>query len=172
LRKDIAQSDALEIADRLEWTWVEDATSLDGASTSTLRQRFRVWVADEVARQPGACQPAVIPRFRYFIKVDQEVLHSLTEPIFQGKRWLRVRNVAFVKFVDSNWELSSESEKQEDEDFWGQEILEPIEGCTEEDVGWMRIAPLLISFDFYDMLAGDENRWFVFYERPPRIIWH
>jgi hypothetical protein len=69
----------LRFAERLEWKWVEDASELDRASTAALRERFRAWTVGEVARQPGDYQPAVIPRFRYFIKIDQEVLHRLAE---------------------------------------------------------------------------------------------
>jgi hypothetical protein len=66
----IAESDAPETAEHLEWKWVEDASTLDGASTAALRERFRAWSSGEVARQPGDYTPAVIPRFRYLIKID------------------------------------------------------------------------------------------------------
>jgi hypothetical protein len=126
------------------------------------------FAADEVARQPGNYTPAVIPRFRYFIKIDQEVLHSLAESI-SHENWSAG---SFLKFVDGNWQPSPESqqdEEQEDYD-WEQETLKPIDGCTEEDVGWMRIAPHMINADFYDVLSGDENQWITFYERTPRIV--
>jgi hypothetical protein len=166
--ENIAQSDAPEIAERLEWTWVEDASALDGASTTALRERFRAWTADEVARQPGDYQPNVIPRFRYFIKIDQEVLDSLAEYISNEKYWT---GDAFVKFIDGSWEPLAESQQEEEEDDgWEKEVLEPIEGCTEEDVGWMRIMPLMIDADFYEVLSGDENAWITFYERPPSIV--
>jgi hypothetical protein len=58
-RENIAQSDAPEIAERLEWKWVDAA---DGASTAALRERFRAWAAAEVARQPGDYTPATVPR--------------------------------------------------------------------------------------------------------------
>lgn len=168
-RKRIAQSDAPEIAERLAWTWVEDASALDGASTAALRERFRAWTADEVAQQPGNYQPTVIPRFRYFINIDQEVLDSLAESISREMHW---SDDAFVKFVDGNWEPLAESQQdgEQEDDGWEKEVLELIEGCTEEDVGWMRIAPHMINADFYDVLSGDENQWITFYERPPSIV--
>jgi hypothetical protein len=168
-RESIAQSDAPDIAERMEWKWVEDASELDGASTAALREWFRLWAAGEVARQPGDYDPAVVPRFRYFIKIDQEVMHSLAESIARGTLF---SNDAFVKFVDGNWEPSVESQQvEEQEDYgWAQEIWEPIDGCTEEDVGWMRVAPHMINTDFYDVLSGDENLWITFYRRPPRIV--
>lgn len=106
-RESITQSDAPETAERLEWTWVEDASALDGASTAALRERFCAWTADEVARQPGNYQPTAIPRFRYFIKIDKEVLDSLLEYI---SRETYSSDDAFVKFVDgigSRWLTAS-----------------------------------------------------------------
>jgi hypothetical protein len=50
--------------------------------------------------------------------------------------------------------------------------LESIDGCTEEDVSWMRISPYMIYADFYDVLSGDENQWHTFYERPPSVVKH
>jgi hypothetical protein len=50
--------------------------------------------------------------------------------------------------------------------------LEPIDGCTERDVGWMSIAPHMINSEFYDVLIGDDNTWITFYERPPSIVFY
>jgi hypothetical protein len=51
--------------------------------------------------------------------------------------------------VDGDWEPSPAIAKQEeDEDeFWGEEEFEPIEGCTEKNVGWMRISPIMIMLN-------------------------
>ncbi|KAH7371728.1 hypothetical protein BKA66DRAFT_182169 [Pyrenochaeta sp. MPI-SDFR-AT-0127] len=164
-REDIAQSDAPEIAQRLEWTWVEDRTTLDGASTAALRKRFRAWTADEVAQQPGDYQPSDVSRFRYFIKIDKEVLQNLAG--FLEKGW---SSDAFVKIVDAEWEPSSAiavGGQQAEE----QDVFEPINGCTEKNVGWMRIAPNMINAEFYNALDGDENAWDdQFYKRPPSIL--
>lgn len=51
------------------------------------------------------------------------------------------------------------------------EILEPIDGCT-EDVGWMRlVADILVDAEFsisvYGYLGGG---WHVFYRRPLEIV--
>lgn len=49
----------------------------------------------------------------------------------------------------------------EDED----EILEPIDGCTEEDVGWMRlVADILVDAEFNISVYGHPGGgWHVFY---------
>jgi hypothetical protein len=62
-------NNALKDFDHLEWTWVEDATTLDGISTAALREQFRIWDVDEVAQQQEDYDPEVITRFRYSIKI-------------------------------------------------------------------------------------------------------
>lgn len=134
-RESIAQSDAPEIADRLEWTWVEDAASLDGISTAALRERFRAWSADEVAQQPGNYSPDTVSRLRYFIKIDQQVLQNLAGYLSPEMRW---ELNDFVKFVDGYWEPSRAiaakglpAEEPDDEGFKCEgDIWEPIDGCT------------------------------------------
>ncbi|KAF1949397.1 hypothetical protein CC80DRAFT_429371 [Byssothecium circinans] len=171
-RESIAESDAPEIADRLEWTWVEDPVTLDGASTAALRERFRAWAADEVARQPGDYDPVAIPRFNFFVKVDEEALQSVAGAAPPGMPWPRD---SFVKFVDASWESSpvnaGEGQGQEYDDS-EPEIFEPIDGCIEEDVGWIRISPFMIRTDFYDVWCGVSDLWNVWYERPPKIVYY
>jgi hypothetical protein len=165
-RTRIAQSDAPEIVDRLEWTWVSDSASLDGISTVALRERFRTWTTKEVARQQlEDYDPATISRFSYFIRIDGEVMQNLTGFLDLNTGW---SNNDFVKFVDANWEPSP-PEEQED-DGWEAETWEPIEDCTEKDVGWMCISPIMLNADFYDTLNGDDMAWHLFYERPPSIV--
>ncbi|KAJ4314490.1 hypothetical protein N0V94_006429 [Neodidymelliopsis sp. IMI 364377] len=99
-RKEIAQSDVPEIADRLEWTWVEDKANLDGISTAALRERFRTWTANEVTRQQlEKHDPATISRFSYFIKIDEEVMQNLTGYLGPKKGWW---TTDFIKFVNAN----------------------------------------------------------------------
>ncbi|OAL43179.1 hypothetical protein IQ07DRAFT_305265 [Pyrenochaeta sp. DS3sAY3a] len=158
-REDIAQSDAPEIAQSLEWTWVEDQATLEGASTAALRKRFRAWAADQVAQQPINYEPSSVSRYKYFIKIDKEVLQNLAAFLEDG--WSRDE---FVKIVDAYWEPDGEPDEERD-------VLAPIDGCTERDVGWMRIGPHLLNAEFYDALDGDEMAWEdQFYTRPPSIL--
>ncbi|PVI00235.1 hypothetical protein DM02DRAFT_614458 [Periconia macrospinosa] len=172
-RESLAESDVPEIAERMEWVWVDDdRNALDGASTAALRERFRAWREEEIARQPGDYDFEVIPRWRYFIKIDQEVMDSLVESLPDDTRWLEH---AFVKFVDEFWDMPDDkyprSAIDKDDDGGEQKYdLEPIEGCTKEDVGFMRIMPDMINASFYSALCGDENFWGVFYQRPPWIV--
>ncbi|KAJ8116402.1 hypothetical protein OPT61_g2162 [Boeremia exigua] len=167
-RTNIAESDAPEIADSLEWKWVEGRASLDGASTTALRDRFRAWVADEVA-QVAQLPPSPdfeadftdVSRFMYFIKIDDEVMESLAGFLEEGRWSLE----AFVKIVKADWEPSSD-QMGEDAD-----VYEPIEGCTEKDFGWMRIDPMMLNAEFYNALDFWKPAWDdMFYWRPPKIV--
>jgi hypothetical protein len=44
-QEEMQESDAPEVADKLEWTFVEDRAALDGASRTQLRKRFNQWAA-------------------------------------------------------------------------------------------------------------------------------
>jgi hypothetical protein len=162
-RAQIAASGAPEIADRLEWTRVEDAATLDGISTVALREQFRAWTAEDVARQRlGTYDPTTIARYSYFIKVDEEVMQNLGGFLAADSHWAKGD---FVKFVDANWEPATVREEDEEPDGF-----EEIEGCTEEDVGWMRVSPIMIFTAFYETLNGDNMAWEVFYNRPLHIV--
>jgi hypothetical protein len=48
----------------------------------------------------------------------------------------------------ANRELTSPNDAEEEDEHSESEFLEPIHGCTKEDVGWMRIAPDMADADF------------------------
>jgi hypothetical protein len=91
----------------------------------------------------------------------------------------------FVNFVDSQWKPLGErtnpygveededyevyeDEEDEDED----EVLDPIDGCTEENVGWMKLqASSSIGAEFYLIVYGYRaGGWYVAYQRPPELV--
>lgn len=67
MRQDIAELDTPDLADSLEWRWVEDRENLDGISIAALRECFHKWIASEVARQPGDYDPYDVSRLRFFV---------------------------------------------------------------------------------------------------------
>ena len=169
-QEDMQESDAPEVADKLEWTFVEDRAALDGASRSQLRERFKRWAAQAiVTEQPRAKaeieqDPAPtfgIPRYNYFIQVDKEALQSVLaapkiDPSGEG----------FVNFVNARWAPLGDRYPDNNDD-----RHDPIDGCTEEDVGWMRIAAMMIDTDWYGAAGGFAGGgWHVYYLRPPRIV--
>ncbi|KAK4164087.1 hypothetical protein QBC43DRAFT_353803 [Cladorrhinum sp. PSN259] len=104
-RESVACTDAPEIGESLEWVWVDnEPDALEGMSVEGLRERFRGWVRHQQQQQhefglegPGVVEdPAAIPRFAFFVVVDEEALKSLEG----GGDWERR---GYVKFVDANW---------------------------------------------------------------------
>ncbi|KAI6839556.1 hypothetical protein KC332_g6544 [Hortaea werneckii] len=165
--EDMADSDAPEAADRLEWTFVDDEASLDGASKNQLRARFRQWATEAISTENPRAehhQIFAVPRYRYLIQVDEQSLRSVVsspalDPLGKG----------YVNFVDSQWTQSSgDDDDASEEDEEGYEL---IEGCAEEDVGWMKIAAIMIDASFYDIASSFAyGGWLVYYKRPPATV--
>lgn len=91
--------------------------------------------------------------------VDEEVLQNVSK--FVARRYSKTD---FVKLVDADWEHDPE----DDDDY-----REAINGCTNWDVGWMRVDPRSIHVDLYLALDGDSlsRAWGdQFYTRPPDIL--
>ena len=86
----------------------------------------------------------------------------------------------FVNFVDSRWQSLGEmtspygvEEDEEDEDYEyyedeedEDEVLDPIDGCTEENVGWMKLqASTSIGAELYLTVCGyPAGGWYVAYQ--------
>ena len=49
-----------------------------------------------------------------------------------------------------------------------EEVEEPIEGCTQHKVGWVRVAYQDVMVDVYHYLR-DWNDWYSEYRRPPQV---
>ena len=48
---------------------------------------------------------------------------------------------------------------------------EPIEGCREEEVGWMRLPASEMGMRAYQMLGHSPHSWENLYRRPPELGW-
>ncbi|KAH6706369.1 hypothetical protein BKA61DRAFT_138235 [Leptodontidium sp. MPI-SDFR-AT-0119] len=169
----IVESDTPELADGLEWTFIEDRATLDGASKDQLRSRFKQWASEALkTEQPRVEDPLSTaygnPRYTYFIHVDESALKSMVyggpqPPKMDGRR-------GYVNFVDAEWKPLSEIKSDlgivdEAED----EVHEPIDGCTEENVGWMRIALHMVGAEFYELMMGNRDVWYTVYKRSPQV---
>lgn len=52
-----------------------------------------------------------------------------------------------------------------------EERFEPIEGCVEENVGWMKLATINVCTEFYVNIGGtNDESWYHYYKRPPDIV--
>lgn len=165
----IRRSDAPEAADSLERTFVEDRAALEGASRSQLRDRFNRW-ADLafVTEQPRAHAEAQeyplfgAPRYNYFIQVDEEALKSVLAAPRRDNY-----GEGFVNLADSRWKtFGSRYPRHEDDD-----VFEPIDGRTDEDVGWMRVAARMINTCLYEAAIDFPGGvWYVLHQRPPGVL--
>jgi hypothetical protein len=171
-QKSMLRFDAPEAADSLEWTFVEDRAALDGASRSQLREHFNRWVPQAFAAEQPRAQDQTeplqnlifaVPRYNYFIQVDKEALQSVLaapERDLCGK--------GYVNFVCSRWKPFGKEAYGPIED--GEE-LDAIDGCTEGDVGWMRIATMMIDADWYETaFCFPGGGWHVYCLRPPEVV--
>lgn len=174
-KKALAESDTPEIADSLEWTFVEDRATLDGASRAQLRERFNEWAESAYAVEQPRGQDDFqkwglfgFARYNYFIQVDEEALQSvLSPPVFD---W---RSFGHVNFVDSRWKpFSDEDYYRGVDDPEDVEVFDEIDGCGQENVGWMKITPMLmIDAQWYGAAGGFAGgEWYVFYLRPPEVV--
>ncbi|CAH0026954.1 unnamed protein product [Clonostachys rhizophaga] len=78
LRECVAESNALEIADRMDWAFVADP-ELEGASLDELKRRFRAWAraappCDLDAYKSGTSRCS---RYDLFVQADEEALRSV-----------------------------------------------------------------------------------------------
>jgi hypothetical protein len=162
--------DTAEANDSLEWTFVENRATLEGASKDYLRKRFKQARSQTVDKDQSLFtaegEPCYSCQNRYFIQVDEQSLQDLQDWGWAG---------GSVNFVDADWRPLRErlpAEKISNEEF----EFDPVEGCTEEHVGWMKIAGPMINRDLCG-LEGDQGSgmdpelWYVYYVRPDDILY-
>ena len=77
-----------------------------------------------------------------------------------------------MNFVDSRWKPFSNEDYYRGVEPEYVEVLESIDGCEQENVGWMRITPMLmIDAEWYGTVGGFAGgSWYVFYLRPPYVV--
>jgi hypothetical protein len=93
--------------------------------------------------------------------VDQEALESVLSGPDDDK------DTGFVLLVQAGWE-PEELDKDELRERNGAEPEEePLEGCTEHDVGWMNVRYRDVEVSFVHVT--DSNHWNMYYSRPPEI---
>jgi hypothetical protein len=177
-REAIAKSDTPEVAESLEWTFVEDRHSLDGVSRDQLRARFKAWKAKAFAVEQPRVKDQLnpdfgIPRYTYFIQVDEEALRSVIDEVSEPNPTPWYDCEGHVNLVYADWKPMSEWRSEcgvetgaEDDD----EEHEPIDGCCEEDVGWMKITAQMVDVEFYEAMGGPPDIWYVFYQRLPQVV--
>lgn len=159
-----------ELFKRLEWTFVSDPATLNGATREQLRRRFRAWAAEAIwTEQPRATPESEArlyniptPRYSVFIQVDEESLRSVIEA--DPKETLDVGWVNLVRADDDVNNLIDDPEI-DDREIDDREIDDPVIG----DMSWMRISINMLEPGGYEVLAGDEDSWHLYYVSPPDV---
>lgn len=138
--KSLEHYNGLDLLDSFAPTILEDE-SFNGATTTFLRNHFQKWAATAPQIEQGT-DYSPFPasgRYRFFIMVDPEALESvlsIPNPHFSVR-------TGFVRLVNGVWELEKLDEKKLEElGISSLSELEPeesLEGCTLEDVGWMKV---------------------------------
>lgn len=134
--------------------------SFDGANTAFLRTHFRKWVenAEQKEREKGIDTLYTSGRYMFFVMVDQESLESVLDSDPEA-----MITTGFVSLVYGDWEPEANEDGEN-------ENLEPIEGCTQEDVGWMKISyDEVQSIGAGGLVMSDMHDWDRYYTRPPEV---
>ena len=157
-----------DVLDHMTWTIFDDRETFDNADTSTIRTHFRERC--ESALRSEQCPLAPMgrsPRYRYCVQVDGDALKSSVHYAPPPLKFDHDKQ-GWVKVIKKDW-----LPRSEDPIFAGRkpdpEVYEPIEGCTERHVGWMRWSSSSAMTEYY-MLFQDLNQYVISYRRPPKVI--
>lgn len=98
----------------------------------------------------------------FFLEIDESSLRSIID---------RGAEEAHYNLIDSRWEprvQGTEDISYEPEDIG--EPLEPIDGCTQDDVGWMKVKPTILGSSLFWRVEGYlDTHWEKEYVRPPEV---
>lgn len=168
-REEFEEHNGLDVLEQKANTIMDDAAQFDGMSSLDIREHCKKWVADNYAREQGRPPADSIfpyggaPRYRYAVQIDEEVLTTMTRLDFAGDAWVKLID---LEWFEDRWDRDCWSE--DEDEFVEHEQERPIEGMTQEDVGWLRMWWLNIAGSRYVDLS-DRNFWAVHYRRPPAI---
>jgi hypothetical protein len=153
-RNAVEHSDAPDIAEKLDWAWVEDH-KLEDAPLSELKRRFRTWVRTDmqdsnVVYDTCTATYSLGSRYSYFIQVDEE---SLTSCFRESCVDLDGGHVNIVRG-------------------WVDPLVPEEAACESDDTldteDWMKIRANMMDPQFYIELDNNES-WYAHYSPPPHL---
>lgn len=161
----VGDSDYPEIINSVDWVFMDDRDTFDQASHDFLRQHFNAWAdAAVVSENPRADAEGLdrlsSNRYCMFVEVNDECMRDITEA-FDEKYGVEAGIPGEVHLIDAYWKprgLDLEG---------GDEGAEEINGCKEENVGWMVIKAFHLGAGLYTEIHGS---WYTFYVRPPEVL--
>ncbi|KAL2752314.1 hypothetical protein ACRALDRAFT_2088639, partial [Sodiomyces alcalophilus JCM 7366] len=166
------------LIDSLDYVLMDDRDKFDGMSRPALREHFKAWAPAAFVRDGNPHYAHAIrryptfqvdSRYTYLIEIDEESLRSIADARLT-REW--GGPAGHFNFVDSRWKLegpevyTSEAERITAE--LDRRLMQPIDGCTDEDVGWMKVTVRRLGFEF-QMMANTYlfDSWYPYYRRPP-----
>ncbi|CAG9976196.1 unnamed protein product [Clonostachys byssicola] len=147
----VAESDAPEIAEQMEWLFVEDP-ELDGASLDELKRRFRAWARADAPYDLLETEINRPGRYDLFVQADEEALRCFVPD--PGSYNAAFNSCAHVNLVRA-WADPLPEEEATDED-----------GEPYDSEDWMKIHLGVVSPHYYVYLGGDDS-WYAYYRAPP-----
>jgi hypothetical protein len=157
-----------DILEKFSLTVLEERTLFEDTSTNTIRQHFQQWslAAYRTEQQlvEGSSDGVRIgqsPRYRFAVQVDAAALKSVVHDA-PAPPALDTTKKGWVKLIDKSWYLGR-SEGSSATQF------EPIEGVTEQDVGWIKVPYQNLMTELYTKCRSPNN-WSLNYSRPPKIV--
>jgi hypothetical protein len=187
IRESMEYYHALELLDegRFEITVVDRASEFDGAGAELVRRHFKTWreraFGEEQDAQGGDLFDPVFgtraTRYRFCVQVDEAALQSMLSPEAESRE-----STAWVNVVEADWDPDAAAAAREQDriDHLARDLpLESIEdsveefpeidGCTDENIGWMRVHYQDLVPGFYAELSNPDTLVDI-YVRPPGVL--
>ena len=158
IRSTLEIYNGLDMMDSLSITVFEDRSILDNASTSVVREHFKQWAATAPQQEQGT-GPTLSQRYRFCVQVDAVALESVIHDAPSPPQHYTISD-GFVNLIWKDWEPYTPDPREE--------VEELIEGFTQQQVGWMRVAYQDVMVGMYYYLR-DWNAWYPEYRRPPEL---
>lgn len=168
----VGKSDAPEIINNVDWVFMDDREIFDQAPREFLRRHFNEWADNAVVTENPRAEEEGLkrwtsPRYRMFVQVDDDDLWTITDGIDETVG-IEAGLAGCVHLIDGKWmpqdDDAEEEIVEEDEE---EEELEVIDGCKEENVGWMLVPANQVGPELYASIHGSRN---AFYIRPPGVL--
>ena len=158
-----------DVLEHFALTVLEDRARFDGATADTVRRHFQEWSLVEYPTEQqrpegngGGVERVRVgrsPRYRFAVQVDAEALHAVVHDAPSPEE-LDVTKKGWVRLIDKSWYLGRGVGRYD--------ALEPIEGLTQHDVGWMKVPYKYVMTEWYTKCRSPNN-WTVSYRRPPEV---
>lgn len=181
--------------DRFRLTVFDDAAEFDAADVQAVRQHFKEWRTHALREEQGSREEIVARggctdphfdfpgvRYRFCVQIGEAALQSIVSSEGEeraGEAWVNVIKgdwswdpaaVAAQREQDKIWHMKMGLEPQDFEDCF--EVFPEVDGCTEQNVGWMKVHYMALIPRFYMMLHDPSFLDDKMYVRPPEIANH